>query len=245
MHLDQHYIDPRVTAIYDTECAGRDDIEFYLVLARELHAHNVIDLACGTGVLAVDLAAQGASVVGVDPAGAMLDVARGRPGGDQVRWINGDSSAMPEGEADLVVMTGHAAQVFLTDDDWTAVLNDCAKALRPGGFLAFETRNPSARGWSTWNRTDSYGTYDGPERFESWVEVTDERPGFVDFLGHTVFASDGVDVVSTSTLRFRTQEEVANGLSAAGFSVRTVYGDWDRGPVADNALELIFIAELS
>ena len=92
---------------------------------------------------------------------------------------------------------------------------------------------------------DSCGTHDGPERLESWVEVTDERPGFVDFLGHTVFASDGVDVVSASTLRFRSRDEVENGLVAAGFSVRTVYGDWDRGPVTDRALELIFIAELS
>ena len=242
MELDQQYIDPRVVAIYDTENAGRDDIELYLALARELDARTVIDLACGTGVLAVDLAVAGATVIGVDPAAAMLEVARARPGGGDVRWIHGDSSAMPSGAADLVVMTGHAAQVFLDEDDWRAVLADCFRALRPGGHLAFESRNPSAGAWSRWNREDSYGTYDGPERFESWVDVVAVRPGIVEFSGHTVFAADGHDAVSASTLRFRDRSDIEGSLVSAGFTVRDVLGDWDRSPVTDDAPELIFLA---
>lgn len=79
--------DPRLAALYDIECAGRWDHDFYLALAAELDAKSVVDIGCGTGVLAVDAAESGRSVLGVDPAGAMLDIARTRPGGERVDWI--------------------------------------------------------------------------------------------------------------------------------------------------------------
>ena len=37
-------------------------------------------------------------------------------------------------------MTGNVAQVFITDDDWAQVLHAVRAALRPGGYLVFETR---------------------------------------------------------------------------------------------------------
>jgi hypothetical protein len=40
------------------------------------------------------------------------------------------------------VMTGNVAQVFLTDEDWARALQGIAAALRPGGYLVFETRRP-------------------------------------------------------------------------------------------------------
>ena len=45
-------------------------------------------------------------VVGVDPAPAMLAYARQQPGAERVRWVEGDSSALGQPEADLVLMTG-------------------------------------------------------------------------------------------------------------------------------------------
>jgi len=49
----------RLVAVYDIESAGRDDLEFYLALAAELGSHDVADVGCGTGVLAVELAERG------------------------------------------------------------------------------------------------------------------------------------------------------------------------------------------
>ncbi|MBK0331730.1 methyltransferase domain-containing protein [Brachybacterium sp. MASK1Z-5] len=113
------YEDPESARLYDAENSGREDVEFYRRLARELRdaaaggsgaPFTVLDIGCGTGVLGVDLAADGHRVIGVDPAGAMLEVARTRPGGERATWILGSADAAPEGEADLAVMTGHAAQ---------------------------------------------------------------------------------------------------------------------------------------
>ena len=80
VHLDRHYVDERLVALYDIENARGDDTDFYLGLAAALDARTILDLGCGTGLLTRELAVEGRRVIGVDPAPAMLAVAR-RGGG--------------------------------------------------------------------------------------------------------------------------------------------------------------------
>jgi ubiquinone/menaquinone biosynthesis C-methylase UbiE len=82
-------------------------------LAAELDAHRIVDLGCEMELLISDLAAPGRQVVGVDPAPAMLALARRKPAAGQVKWVEGDAGALGAPEAELLVMTGNVAQVFL------------------------------------------------------------------------------------------------------------------------------------
>src|SRR5262245_24754341 len=107
MQLDRHYVDPRLVELYDIENTRGADTDFYLGLAAELDARTILDLGCGTGLLTRELAVDGRLVIGVDPAPAMLTYARRQPGAEQVRWIEGDSSALGAPAADLVIMTGN------------------------------------------------------------------------------------------------------------------------------------------
>ena len=238
------FADPRLAATYDAENAGRDDIDWYLALAQRLGARDIVDLGCGTGVLAVDLAARGHRVIAIDPAAAMLEIARARPGGARVTWILGDATAMPPGAADLVLMTGHVAQVFLTDDDWAAVLRHAHRAARAGGHLAFETRNPAARAWTRWTREASLGRYarDGSYAFTSWVETVEVANGIVRYDAYTVFDATGEALVAAGALRFRTSAELESSLAAAGFTAPMLSGDWDGSPVGSASPELIVVA---
>jgi ubiquinone/menaquinone biosynthesis C-methylase UbiE len=96
--------------------------DFYLGLARETGGH-VLDLGCGTGMLACRIAQVGLSVTGADPAGGMLRVAQSRQGTQRVSWIKSDGQTLRLPlRFDLIYMTGHAFQALLTDDDATAVL---------------------------------------------------------------------------------------------------------------------------
>ena len=81
--------DPRIAGVYDLFDSDRSDLDLYLAIVTELGASSVLDLGCGTGTLAIMLAGSGCDVTGADPAGAMLDVARGKPRADRVRWIRG------------------------------------------------------------------------------------------------------------------------------------------------------------
>jgi hypothetical protein len=176
----------------------------------------------------------------------MLDIARHRPYGDQVHWIDGDASRLGTPSADLAIMTGHVAQFFLTDQTWHATLTALRAALRPGGRLAFESRNPGAREWEGWTR-DARWSADDPTagRVDTWCEVHDVRDGIVSCANHFVFAATGEEQVSMVRLRFRTEEELTQSLADAGFAVERVYGDWDRRPIGPTTRELIVVAAVS
>jgi SAM-dependent methyltransferase len=142
------FADPRMAAVYDALGPDRADLDFYLNLAAELAATSVIDIGCGTGLLACELARRGHQVTGVDPSATMLAIARNRPDGDLVRWIEDEAGQLGTELADLVTMTGHVAQVITDDESWQATLAAAHRALWPGGRVAFESRDPAARAGS-------------------------------------------------------------------------------------------------
>ena len=98
----------------------------------------------------------------VDLAEASLAIAKAKDRAAKVRWIHGDATALPPLNADLAVMTGNMAQVFLTDDEWEQTLRGIGAALRPGGHLAFETRRPEYRAWQEWAADTAPVTLDVP-----------------------------------------------------------------------------------
>lgn len=244
MKIDQHYVDPRLVALYDSDNPGTADTDFYLELATDLGANRIVDLGCGTGVLTRKLAATvGRQVTGIDPAPAMLDYARLQPGAEQVQWIDGDSSQLGALGADLAVMTGNVAQVFLSDLEWADTLRRLHATLRSGGYLAFESRHPEAREWETWNRNSTHEQGDsihGP--METWLEVVEVQPGRVHFVGHNIFLQTGETIVIDSQLRFRTLAEITTSLEEAGFAIEAVYGDWKRGPLIPTSRVMVFLA---
>lgn len=233
-------------AAYDALNSADDDYRFYAALADELGVRQVVDLGCGTGVLAVLLARGGRVVTGLDPDPEMLRAARERPGHELVTWRDGDAAAMETGWADLVTMTGHVAQVFLTDDDWLDTLAEIHRGLSPRGVVAFETRNPTARGWERWTRDQTLrvvDTADGPVEF--WHETTDVDPPLVTYATTDRNTRTGHETTTLDTLVFRDEATIRATLATAGFTIREIYGDWDRSPVTPDSRELIVIAERS
>lgn len=241
--LDEHYVNPRLVALYDLENLRDADTDFYVNLATELNAHRLLDLGCGTGRLTREFAIDDREVIGVDPSPAMLDYARQQPNADRVRWIEGDATALPVLNADLLVMTGNVAQIFLEDVDWITTLSGIHRALRPGGYLAFESRNPVARGCEQWNKADSYAKFETPYgMIESRVEVTQVVGDRVHFEGHNIFLATGEDIIVASELRFRSCEAITESLKNTGFTVEHVYGDWHKGALLDTSKPMIFVA---
>ena len=221
----REYDHPAVAAAYDAENTwGRDD-DFFIALAGETPAARVLDLGCGTGRLTVALASTGHVVTGIDPAAAMLTLARTKEGADKVIWIEGTAASAPSEAFDLALMTSHVAQVFVEDDAWAETVRHLARALSPGGRLAFDSRDPAARAWESWTGVTSIG--------ESRVSFTsiNELPG-------------GGTLAVDSTLRFRTETELRGSLETAGFAIEAVYGGWNREPVGAGDGELIVLARL-
>ncbi|WP_448317451.1 class I SAM-dependent methyltransferase [Streptomyces sp. CO7] len=236
---DEGFRHPRLAAIYDPLDPDRGDLGAYLRMAEEFGARRVLDIGCGTGVFALLLAGRGVEVVGVDPAGASLDVARAKPGAGRVRWIHGDATDLPPLRVDLATMTANVAQAIVDPEVWAGTLRGAHEALRPGGRLVFETRDPARRGWEEWTREASWGVteIEGVGTVESWVDLVDVSPPLVAFRWTYVFASDGAVLTSDSTLRFRECDEVERDLADHGFVLEDVRDAPDRP-----GRELVFVA---
>lgn len=237
--------DERLVTVYDVEFPwGRDDDFFLSVLAEE-SATDVLDLGCGTGRLAIAMAARGYRVTGADPAAPSLALARGKPGADRVTWVEGSTEVLPAAAFDAALMTSHVAQFFVTDDAFAGALADLRRALRPGGRLIFDSRDPADRRWEKWNPADSRHTtaLPGGDWYETWTEVTSVLDGAVSGTLHYVF-SDGDARTSTATLRFRSEPELRSLLGRAGFAVDRIYGGWNRDPIGHPDGEFLVIASL-
>jgi SAM-dependent methyltransferase len=236
---DAIFAHPRLAAIYDAFDGDRDDLTAYLDIADEFGANFVLDVGCGTGSLAVLLADAGRTVVGVDPAEASLEVAKSKDRAGRVTWVHGDATTVPRLNADLAVMTGNVAQVFLTDDSWSQTLRGIAAALRPRGHVVFETRRPEFRAWEEWT-AEARVTLDVPGigPVERRLEVTDLNLPLVSFRFTYRFRADGAVVTSDSTIRFRNRDEVEASLVADGYRVLDVREAPDRP-----GREFVFIAQ--
>ena len=144
---DEVFEDSLFASLYDHFNSWDTCDDFYLGLARTLKSGaRVLDLGCGTGLLACRIAEEGLAVSGVDPAEGMLGVARSRPGGGRVSWIKSAGQTMRLAERfDLIYMTGHAFQALLTDDDAITVLRTARDHLHD-----FTTRDGHDAYRSTW-----------------------------------------------------------------------------------------------
>ena len=237
---DPIFAERRLAELYDPLDPDRGDLDVYAALVDELGARSILDVGCGTGTFACLLARKGLDVVAVDPARASLEVARKKPDSARVKWLLGDATTLPPLHVDLAAMTGNVAQVFLTDDEWLATLGGVRNALRPGGRVVFEVRDPSRKAWRAWNRDETYERAEVPGVgiVNHWGEVTAVAGQLVTFKWTFHFERSGDVMTSDSTLRFRERDEIESSLRTAGLDLLEVRDAPDRP-----GLEFVFVAE--
>jgi len=143
-----------------------------LDLAGVTPGQRVLDLACGTGDLALEARRRGGVVTGLDITPRMLALARAKPDGRPIRWLVGDMGALPLGDAAFdVVTTGYGLRNV---PDLGVSLREMHRVLRPGGvacsldfnrpdatwlravYLAYLTVVGSALGWLLHGDADTY-----------------------------------------------------------------------------------------
>ena len=215
-----------ISTYLHTDNGWGDDTRYCHRLAQQ--SHSVLDLGCGTGLLAASLGGT-SEVWGVDPAAAMLDMARSRNGGSSVTWVEADARTIRLGRRfDLVLMTGHAFQCFLTDADMRAVCETIAAHLAPGGIFIFDSRNPTRTEWTEWGPDASRRHFDLPPhgRIEAWNDARhDPQTGIVTY--DTFYRNVAGRLWTTSArIRFAPQEVIAACLDQAGLRVDRWLGDW-------------------
>lgn len=144
--------------------------------ARGERPARVLDLACGTGSVALALAAAGCQVVGVDRSAAMLTIAHGkaRDAGADVAFVEADirhlttdsedagsrSAVVGPSSVDLATCFYDSLNYLTEDGDLEWVCAGVAAALRPGGWFVFDMNTEAE--YELWDERDVV-TYDGPD----------------------------------------------------------------------------------
>ncbi len=126
--VDAVFSHPRLARVYDALDPDRNDLTTYVDVVEEFGARVVLDVGCGTGTFLAGLVDLGEfNVVGVDPAGASIEVTPAKAVTERVEWIVGTVEKVAadsawRGHFDLVTMTANVAQVFLEEEQWLSTL---------------------------------------------------------------------------------------------------------------------------
>jgi ubiquinone/menaquinone biosynthesis C-methylase UbiE len=255
---DQYYLDPRVAESYDRDQAPlAGDVEFYMRLALEAAARGlpVLELAVGTGRVAIPIAQAGVKVVGLDRSPAMLDVARRKAEGiENLRLVEGDMASFDLWDRfGLIFIPFRSFLHLVTVEDQRSCLECVHRHLVPGGLFALNFFNPDLVMIANWLGQKRDGlqrirdvSVDG-QRHTEWAtrrygtarqqideDRIDER---LDDRGAVVSR-----VYRKMALRYVFRYEMQHLLELTGFEVEALYGGFEAQEFVDSSSEMVWVA---
>jgi 2-polyprenyl-3-methyl-5-hydroxy-6-metoxy-1,4-benzoquinol methylase len=239
-------------ANYDLEQGplSQSRIEFWRRMASQFGG-PVLELCCGTGLVAIPVAAMGLSVTGVDLAAPMLAHAQAKAEREDVdvHWVHADvrDLALPR-RFGFAILTGNAFQAFLTTADQRGLLATVRDHLAPEGVLGFETRNPAGhelRDEPEGPPEIDYVDIDGQRVIVTSSQRWDPAAQVIHWTTYRRWTGgDGAPRQRTTRIacRFTSPDEIEELLEAAGFETVARYGDWDFAPFRARGERLITLA---
>jgi SAM-dependent methyltransferase len=235
--------------LYDRIYAERDlaDTDFYVDRGRAADG-PVLEVACGTGRVYLDLLRAGVDAYGIDVSEAMLSVLRETAdrAGLTPSVRRADMTGFePRREYAAVFVPFRSFLHNVALADRIAALERFRAALAPDGELVFNVFTPSFE-----HVCETYGEVqattfevDGEEYREETVSTMADEVEQVASLARTVYGPDGAVVAESETpLAFVPKSEFELLFDRVGFSEYEVYGGFDLDPLETADQEMVWIA---
>jgi SAM-dependent methyltransferase len=240
------------------------EIDFYRALAAKVKSNGgiVLEVACGTGRVAIRLAQDGVHVVGLDLSPEMIAIVTQKSAGlGNVRWVEGDMRSFQLEETfDLALIPGHAFQNLNTPQDQVACL-DCVKQhLNPGGVLVVHLDHMNAENvrWLAELCGEKRGVFEAAEQFRhpqtgrqtralrAWSYEPSTQTAIVQTIWEEMDANGQVlGRVEREPIRLHCvfRFEMEHLLARAGFEIEAVYGAFFRHELQDDSPGMIWVAK--
>lgn len=136
--------DDDAAEVYDEMDRRDDTLETVAFLEQLAGGGPAMELAIGTGRVALPLTARGIRVDGIDLSSAMVARLRAKPGGDQIAVTMGDFAAVPvQGSYPLIYLVYNTLFNLLTQDDQVRCFENVASHLTDGGSFVVEAYVPN------------------------------------------------------------------------------------------------------
>lgn len=210
---------------------------------------NALDLACGTGTLALTLADAGWQVIGLDQSAAMLAQARAKAGdaelAGRVTFIQHDmrraAEVTPAGACHLVTCTYDSLNYLLTAADLAACFRAAARALAPGGLFVgdMNTRHFLEHDW------DACVIAEQPEYIQIEQSVFDPDAALSTMLLTGFVGNDAEGYVrfdETHCERAYAPETVDDLLRAAGLTIEAHYDSFTFAAPGPHSQRIFWVA---
>jgi len=258
VRAQQPWADAQLAELYDAFVFD-GDLPLYLELARG-QGQRVLEIACGSGRVLVPLARAGFEVVGVDVSPYMLALAQAKLDtlkSAQARLIQADMRdfRLDRADFDLAILAVKSFAYLTEPDDQQRCLTSILAHLRPGGLLAIDFMHPLP----DWVAAPAGAMRDDllqrvPDRgyTVSRVEsvVSTDLARQVRIIRSAYEVIDDTGSIRTKRLvewsyRWTYRFEAEHLLARAGFSVETVYGNYQREPFNSSSATMVFIARRS
>ena len=186
----------------------------------------VLELAIGTGRVALPLAARGVDVAGIELSEAMLSRLRAKPGGTDIPVAVGDmTSERVAGAFSLVYLVFNTIENVTTQAGQVAVFRNAAAHLRPGGCFLVECMIPDLRRLPEGERAV---VFDASERHFG-VDTYDVASQSLT-SHHFTKRADGTWDYGAGPFRYVWPAELDLMAELAGLRLRERWGGWDRRP---------------
>jgi 2-polyprenyl-3-methyl-5-hydroxy-6-metoxy-1,4-benzoquinol methylase len=238
---------------YDIEERERSSarIAFYCDLAKTCGG-PVLEIACGSGLATLAIAAQAFDITGVDLARPMLEHARKKAEAQNlnIRWVETDARSFDLGKQfQFIYLTGNAFQSFLRREDQEALFASVKRHLMPEGVFAFETRNPSGHDLTNRPQEEFDQSYTSMEGHQVSVSFTQRYDPITQIMYWTSYRrwNDGERDHKKEThiaCRFTHPQELEALLHYNGFQIIQQYGNWDKEELSMFSPSMINICKI-
>lgn len=207
-------------------------VEFLAGLAG---AGPVLELAIGTGRVALPLAARGIAVQGIEASPEMIAVMRGKPGGDAIPVVVGDMADVDvTGPYPLVYLVYNTLFNLTGKDRQEHCFRNVARVLAPGGAFVIEAFVPQSQKFDTQERHLDVRTVT-----ESSVELRAIRYNrqAQTFLQQTLTITDGSIRLKPFSLHYRWPDQIDALATQAGLQLESRYANWHREPFGPDSTD--------
>ena len=206
--------------------------------ADDAGVRTVLDVCCGTGLMAAELIALGYDVVGVDASAAMLARARGLLGPTARLLQQTLPELTVEGVFDAAISNFDGLN-YLSHADLTPTLAAVAQRLRPGGWLVFDLHTDAMMDF-----TAAHPLVDGADHGHTFsiASVVDLRARTCDTRIEIIRTEDGDAFTEQHRQYFFGDAQVRAALTEAGFDQISTTDEYSSDPVDDATLRATWTA---
>jgi SAM-dependent methyltransferase len=217
----------RIADVYDSLYKELDTEAAVATLAELAGEGPVLELAIGTGRLALPLAARGLEVHGIDASEAMVAKLREKPGGDRIPVTMGDFADVGvTGSYSLIFVGFNTFFALTTQGDQLRCFANVAAHLTGGGVFALEAFFPDLGRFDRGQRP--HVAVVEPDRVMIDAAKHDPVEQRVD-SSHIIFTNEGTTLHPVS-IRYAFPSELDLMARLAGLELQNRWGGWRREP---------------